>query len=283
MKKITSGVFIDNSYPGVIVGAVPLGEGVLMIDAPLRPEDGRAWLATLRGLKGGSDRILVYLDSHIDRTLGGRVMESTILAHDAVFRQFEDRGAIFKSQIVESGDVWETCTGLSGIRWAAPNLAFSQETRIRWQDAEILLEYHPGPDDGAIWVSLPHEQVIFIGDLVTSSQPPFLSKADLVAWEESLDLLSKKYKDYIMISSRDGVITDKEIKLMKKYISGVHKQLDRLSRRKSKPEDTEKFVEKQMGSFEFDPRFRNHYYQRLKYGLKHCFARQYLQLEGFEG
>ena len=232
MKKITSGVFIDNSYPGVIVGAVPLGEGVLMIDAPLRPEDGRAWLATLRGLKGGSDRILVYLDSHIDRTLGGRVMESTILAHDAVFRQFEDRGAIFKSQIVESGDVWETCTGLSGIRWAAPNIAFSQETRIRWQDAEILLEYHPGPDDGAIWVSLPHEQVIFIGDLVTSSQPPFLSRAILPAWEESLDLLAKDYKDFVKISSRDGIIDEREIKSMKKFVSGMNKQLERLSRRR---------------------------------------------------
>ena len=38
-------------------------------------------------------------------------------------------------------------------------------------------------------------------------------------------------------------------------------------------------LEKQMSAFDFDPRYRNHYYQRLKYGLMHCFARQYLQIE----
>lgn len=281
MEKISSGVYIEDAFPGVIVGAVPVGDGVLLIDAPLRPDDGRTWLSTLRGLKGGSDRVLVYLDSHTDRTLGGRVLESTVVAHKAVLRQFDERSSIFKSQIQESGEVWETCTGLSGIRWAPPQIGFSDKAHLHWRDADILLEYHPGPEDGAIWVILPHEEIVFIGDLVTSSQPPFLGRANLPAWEGSLDKLSKEYKDYTRISSREGVISDREIKDMKKFISGIHKQLEKLNRRNAKPEDTEKLVEKQLGSFNFEPRYRNHYYQRLKFGLSHCFARQYMGLEDF--
>jgi glyoxylase-like metal-dependent hydrolase (beta-lactamase superfamily II) len=281
MEKISSGVYIEDAYPGVIVGAVPVGEGVLLIDAPLRPEDGRTWLSALRGLKGGSDRVLVYLDSHTDRTLGGRVLESTVVAHKTVLRQFENRSSIFKSQIQESGEVWETCTGLSGIRWAPPQIGFTNEALLRWRDAEIILEHHPGPEEGAIWVILPHEEIVFIGDLVTGSQPPFLGRANLPLWEESLEELSRKYKNFTKVSSREGVITDREIKDMKKFISGVHKQLEKLKRRKAGPGDTERLIEKQLGSFSFEPRYRNHFYQRLKFGLSHCFARQYLSLEDF--
>jgi hypothetical protein len=279
MQKIGDGVYLEDSFPGVMIGAVPLGEGVLLIDAPLRPEDGRQWLATLRGLKGGSDRVLVYLDSHTDRTLGGRVLESTVIAHTEVFSAFEERSSIFKSQIQESGEVWETCTGLSGIRWAAPQIGFSHQTKLHWRDAKIVLEHHAGPDNGASWVCLPEKEVVFIGDLVTSSQPPFLSKADLEGWQDSLDVLNDEYKNYTKISSRDGVITDKEIKAMKKFVSNVQKQLDRLSRRKNGQEDTEKLVEKMLTSFDFEPRYRNLYYQRLKYGLWHCFSKRYLEKE----
>ncbi|MFN2143985.1 MAG: MBL fold metallo-hydrolase [Anaerolineales bacterium] len=279
MKKIAPGVYLENSYPGVTIGAVSFDNGLLLIDAPLHPDDGREWLNTLRSLTTSRNRMLVYLDSHTDRTLGGQVLESTIIAHQAVFDTFENRSAIFKAHILESGDVWETCTGLSGIRWASPQVAFSQETKLHLGDSEIILEHHPGPDDGAIWAVIPEAEVVFTGDLVTQSQPPFLSQADLPVWENSLDLLSKKYRDYTKVSSRDGVFDENDIKAMKKFISGLDKQLDRLNRRKAKPQDTEKLVEKQITAFDFEPRYRSHYYQRLKHGMMHCFARQYLELE----
>lgn len=279
MEKIVEGVFIEESYPGVIVGAVPMGDGVLLIDAPLRPDDGRAWLATLRGLKGGSDRLLVYLDSHTDRTLGGRVLESTIIAHESVYQEFENRPSIFKALVPETGTAWETCSGLSGIRWVAPNIAFTKKSGIHWKDKSIFLEHHPGPDEGACWVVLPEEQIVFIGDLVTANQPPFLENADIDQWEEALGILSKDYKDYIKISSRDGIITDKDVRNMDKFISGLNKQFQRMARRKTKPQNTEKMVEKLLSSFEFEPRLRNHYHQRLQHGLLQCYTKRFYNLQ----
>lgn len=124
MKKISSGIFIEDSYPGVTLGAIISEESLLLIDAPLRPDDGREWLNTIRTEQSVAERKLVFLDSHPDRTLGGRALDSTIIAHQAVGKMFEDRPSIFKAQVPESGTAWETCTGLSGIRWAAPNLTF---------------------------------------------------------------------------------------------------------------------------------------------------------------
>ena len=277
MEKITANIYLENNYPGVMIGAVPLGDGVLLIDAPLQPEDGRNWLATLRGLKGGSDRLLVYLDAHPDRTLGGRVMESTIIAHKAVYKAFDDRTSIFKPQLPETGTAWETCSGLSGIRWMAPHIGFSEVAHLHWKDADILLKHQPGPQDGAIWVDLPQEKVLFIGDLVTVNQPPFLAEADLEAWETSLDALTdKEYNDYIKISSRDGAVTDKDIRNMKKFISGIKKHLERLARRKAPTKAIEKMVERQLDQFDFPTQFRNHYYQRLSYGIEQCYNNRYM-------
>ncbi|HKJ26089.1 MAG TPA: hypothetical protein VJ965_00500 [Anaerolineales bacterium] len=280
MKKITSGIYLEKDYPGVMIGAVPLGDGVLLIDSPLQPDDGRTWLATLRGLKGGSDRLLVYLDSHPDRTLGGRVMESTIIAHEHVYKIFDERSSIFKPQLPETGTSWETCSGLSGIRWMAPHIAFSKSTRLRWKDAEIILIHQPGPQPGAIWVNLPEEEVLFIGDLVTVTQPPFLAEADLEAWEESLNaLMEKEYNSYIKISSRDGVVNDKDIRDMRKFIGSVKKHLERMARRKNNSSAVEKLINKFLGQFDYPAHLHNHYYQRLHYGLEQCYINQYLETE----
>ncbi len=275
MEKIVEGVFIEESYPGVIIGAVPMEDGVLLIDAPLRPDDGRAWLATLRGLKGGSDRMLVFLDSHTDRTLGSRVLESTIIAHEDVYQEFENRPSIFKALVPETGTAWETCTGLSGIRWVAPHLAFTDKAKLYWKEKSIVLEHHPGPEDGACWVNLTNDKVLFIGDLVTVSQPPFLENADLEKWDDSLNILAKNYKDHTVVSSRDGIITDKEIRAMSKFISGLHKQFERMARRRTSPQNIEKMVEKQLSYFEIQPRFHNHYFQRMQHGLMQCYINRY--------
>lgn len=276
MEKIASGVYLENSYPGVIVGAALFGDGVLLIDSPLRPDDGRAWLSALRGIKGGADRLLVYLDAHPDRTLGGRILDSTVIAHESVFLVFEQRSAIFKTQTAESGQTWETVTGLSGIRWLPPDLAFSKTMHLQGKDSNILLEYRPGPEKGAIWVILPEEEVVFIGDLVTVNQPPFIAYADLEKWDETLELLSSKtYRDYTIVSSRDGVIAERDIRNMRKFIAGVHKQFERMARRQTSPKAVDKMVDRLLSMFEFSPRYRSHYHHRLQYGLQYCYVKNY--------
>jgi cyclase len=207
-------------------------------------------------------------------------LESTIIAHENVNREFESRPSIFKASIPETGTAWETCTGLSGIRWMPPQIMFSEKTNLHWKEKYIYLEHRPGPEEGSIWVCLPEEKVVFIGDLVTVSQPPFLSKADLPAWEKSLNVLSKEYKNYTKISSREGVISDRNIRDMSKFISGIHKQFERMSWRKSKPQNVERMIEKQLSAFKFDPRYRNHYYQRLQHGLLQCYINRYLNPTG---
>jgi hypothetical protein len=63
---------------------------------------------------------------------------------------------------------------------------------------------------------------------------------------------------------------------MAKFISGVHKRFVRMARRKSKPKNVEKYVEKYLEDFDYEPRYHNHYYQRLQHGLLECYSNRYL-------
>ena len=42
MQEISPKVFIETSYPGVTLGAIDWTHGLILVDAPFRPEDIRA-------------------------------------------------------------------------------------------------------------------------------------------------------------------------------------------------------------------------------------------------
>jgi glyoxylase-like metal-dependent hydrolase (beta-lactamase superfamily II) len=277
MKKILTGIYIENSYPGVTVGALVFPKGTILIDAPILPDDGHAWLKALHEEGGGDNRLLVNLDSHPDRTLGARAMEATVIAHEAVSKVFEQRPSIFKAQVSESGAEWEACTGLSGLRWVSPNIAFTEKSKLEWGDDDVFVEHHPGPEKGASWVVLPGRGAVFVGDAVPVKQPPFLARANPETWMEELDLLlSSEYKDYKIISGRGGLVKEKDIRDLRKFLGNVHKQLQRLARRKSSPQATEKLVDKLLVSIEAPAKNRTFFAQRLKFGLSRCYSHTYI-------
>ena len=70
MQEIVPNVYIETGYAGVTLGAINWPHGLVLIDAPFRPEDTRSWRSALLNLGGGVDRVLVQLDAHPDRTLG---------------------------------------------------------------------------------------------------------------------------------------------------------------------------------------------------------------------
>lgn len=276
MQKIEEGVYLETDYPGVHLGAIALKRGVIMVDAPPRPDDGRSWQASLRRLGAGSDRLLINLDSHPDRTLGARILDTTVVAQQETAEAFRQRPAIFKGQNAESGAEWEDCSGLSGIRWVLPHIIFSNQARIHWDEEEVLVEHHPGPEKGACWVMLPEKKVIFVGDAVTVKQPPFLANANLPAWLKTLDLLAgKEYKEFVMISSRGGMFNEKTVRNMRRNLADLHKRLERMGKRKSSPEDVEKLVPRLLSACESPAKHKAQHSQRLQYGLFHYYARNY--------
>ena len=275
MQQIGQGVFYEDFYLGVTLGALTFPHGIIMIDAPLRVEDARSWRSALINQRGGPNRLLVCLDEHPDRMLGLRTLESTIVTHQHIAHIFRNRPTIFKGQNAERGAVWETYGDAIGMRWAAPDITFTERMSLHWGGPEIVLEHHPGPTPGSIWVIIPELKIVFVGDMVLLDQPPFLADADLGAWLDGLAVLSDSYSDYMIISGRGGATTMDAVKAQAKFLRNVKEQLEQLASRSVSPEATDALLIPLLRNFSFADEWRELYMQRLQYGLYQCYARIY--------
>jgi glyoxylase-like metal-dependent hydrolase (beta-lactamase superfamily II) len=275
MQQIEQGILFEDSYLGVTLGALIYPHGIIIIDAPLRAEDARSWRSSLINQRGGPNRILVCLDSHPDRTLGARALECSIIAHQKAAQVFRNRPTIFKGQSLETGAVWETYGDAIGMRWVSPDITFSERMFLHWGGPDVVLEYRPGPTQGAIWVGIPDERVVFVGDAVLRDQPPFLAQADLEAWVDNLDVLLDAYQGYVIVSGRNGIVNAKDVRKQQKILKKIINGLERLSQDYSPPEATQSLVQGILSNFKFTLDLQDLYTKRLRQGLYQCFIHRY--------
>ena len=274
MQEIIKNIYIEDQFPGVTLGVIVTPRGLIQIDAPPSPEDARSWRAALMNLGGGMERVLINLDAHPDRTLGARAMDCTVIAHEKTANTFRTRPNTFKAQGEETGSDWESISGLGSVRWAPPEISFLDQMTLHWSDTPVLLEHYAGPSSGSIWVRLPGEKIVFVGDAVLKNQPPFFAGANLIDWMTALNLLlGPTFKGYTVISSRGGVVTNNIIKTQLDFLKHAHDKLDKITTKKPKPAATEKLVTSLLAWFKAPAARQKQFAQRLRYGLLHYNSR----------
>ncbi len=282
MLQIKKGIYYEDSYLGVTLGALVFPHGTITVDAPLRPEDARSWRSALMNLRGGTNRLMISLDSHLDRTLGARSMESTILSHQKTAQIYRNRPLVFKGQTAESGAEWETYNDVVGTRWVSPDITFTHQMTLHWGGPELVIEHHPGPTPGSIWVIIPEEQVMYVGDTIVPDQPPFLANAEIDEWLENIDLLSTTYKNFVIISGRRGPIAKEEIRAQVRHLKKIARQMERLAAKNALPEMTEDLIPKLLGDLSFPEENYEKYALRLRAGLYQYYSRQYHHQNTFD-
>jgi glyoxylase-like metal-dependent hydrolase (beta-lactamase superfamily II) len=279
MQEIVNRVFIETHYPGVTLGAISREHGLILVDSPFRQDDTRSWRSSLLNLGGGVARILVQMDAHIDRSMGAKAMECTILSHIDAANTFQNRPASIKAQTVDAGAEWENYNGLGSIRWGTPHITFSDHMFLHWDKNTVKLVHRPGIADGSIWVDLPEEKVLFFGDAVVSKQSPFLSDANLRLWIEHLKgLFSKDYQEYFFVSGRDGLVTLEDIHNQIEFLVEIHEKVQDLAENKSSldvvgkivPDLMKKLVNIPAKQYELNEK-------RLSYGLQMYYANHFIE------
>lgn len=279
MHQIAPGIYIEDAFAGVTLGALIQPHGTIMVDAPLRAEDARSWRSSLTNLSIGSNRILVNLDAHLDRTLGSRALDSTIIAHETTAQVFRNRPSVFKGHSTDSGAEWEVSNDVFGTRWAIPDITFSKSLNLQWGGPDVILEHHPGPTLGSIWVLITSAKTVFVGDTILNDQPPFLASANLPAWIESLELLNSAYKDYTIISGRGGTDGKDSIRSQLNILKKILRGMERLAKKDAPPEMTEGLIKGLISGMSLPSDRRKHYIQRLRHGLYYYYTQHY---QGFE-
>ncbi len=280
MQSLRENIHLEDSYAGVTLAAINLPKGMIYIDAPPIPEDGRIWRADLLDLESGLERLLINLDSNADRVIGSRAMDCRTLVQEKTAEHYSNRTGVFKNQSDLTGAVWETIPNLGNIRWAPPEITFTDHMSLYWDDAPIELVHHPGADIGAIWVSLPDEKIIFVGDTVLKNQPPFLERANLPLWLEEIDLLlSDTYKGYTVVSGRGGVCASSTIEKQREMLQNILAGMEHLAKKDAEPAATAKMIPALLDPLRFLASERELFTNRLRYGLSAYYIRHYFNKE----
>jgi glyoxylase-like metal-dependent hydrolase (beta-lactamase superfamily II) len=275
MHEIAPHVFIETEYPGVTLGAIGWERGLILIDVPFRPDDIRLWRSSAVALSHGNDHLLVNLDEHYDRTLGSRQIECVVLGHEKMTQLFKDRPTTFKPQTIETGAEWEMHNSLGSIRWAPPEITFSDQMEIHWNNNILILESHPGPTSAAIWAELPTEQIVFVGDAVVPHAPPFLANANLPEWMETLEELFKpEFRKYTLVSGRGGIITLNDVKNQQKSLEKMAKTIEKFGNEHIDPDEINKVAQHILKNFDVPRDREQQYFLRLRYGLSHYVRKQ---------
>jgi glyoxylase-like metal-dependent hydrolase (beta-lactamase superfamily II) len=275
MQQIKRSIFYEDAYLGVTLGALVYPHGVILIDAPLRPEDARAWRSMMLNQRGGPNRLLVSLDAHPDRTLGVRALDCTVIAHQKTAQVFRSRPTVFKGNTSESGSNWENYDDAIGTRWVTPDITFTDRLALDWGGPEVIVEYHAGPMPGASWVSIQADMVIYVGDCVVLDQPPFLANAELEPWIESLELLKREYQDFTIVSGRGGPVPAVAIPDQQRLLKNILKGIERLANKDAPPEASGDMIPSLLKGLSYAPELEEQYTQRLRFGLFQYYARRY--------
>lgn len=277
MQSLEDHIHLEDKYTGITLAAINLPQGMLYIDAPPTPEEGRAWRADLLELKSGYERLLINLDSNGDRVIGSRAMDCPILVHENTAKHYRNRTGVFKNQGDLTGMVWETLPNLGNIRWSPPEITFTDTMSLHWGDTPILLEHHPGSDIGAMWVILPEEKVVFVGDAVLKNQPPFLQRADLPRWIDDIKLLlSDEYKGYTIVSGRGGSCASSTVEKQLDLLVSAYDGLEHLAKKGANPETTARMIPAMLDSLRFLASERDLFIARLRHGLETYYTNHYI-------
>jgi len=280
MEEIANNVFIETEYPGVILAAFRLKKGVITVDSPFRKEDQRAWQSFLSELGGNANKLLVMLDSHVDRTLGTRAMESVVVSHANAVDILEERPASCRSQDIDPGAECEAYDLPSSICWALPDMTYTESLLFHWDDQPLILTHHPGAHTAGTWIQYDAENLLFVGDSVMLNQPPFLQWANLEVWIQELEeLLSDTFKGYTVISGRNGVVKKRSIERWKNCLLRVKDTVDEIVEGDGEVVDLIKQVPSLLKKMSFDRDFLQLYTSRLTWGLEAYYRRHYLKVE----
>ena len=280
MDAISKHTYLESGYPGVVLGAVETKRGLFLVDAPFRVEDQQAWRLALAGLKAGRERLLVMLDSHIDRTLGVRGMETEVVGQENSVEILRSRPTAFRSQELDAGSDWEPFNLPANLRWAIPEMTYSDTLKIYWDDLPIVLEHHPGSHVAGTWLKVVEDSVVFVGDTVVTHQPPFLGYADLDAWLADLDLLlSDTYKGFKIVTGRNAVVRARSVERMHNFIEKIQNKVEAFAAHPGEVEDLLTEVPGLLRGLSFNKGLTQRYHNRLAWGLEHYYKRHYLHIE----
>ena len=241
-------------------GIVDLGQQTLVFDAFELPEAGADLRAAAEELTGRRISYLVISHSHSDHTLGSQAFgpEVTVVSAPAIRDEIAaSTGWVwhYKEHPEELEDVLQgererlaaatdpdlrasiarTITRLEHLQAALPSLELRLpdllfDTRLVLHGTQRRAELRtvaPGHTVCDVYLSLPDEGIIFLGDLGFFQSQPFAVFADLPAWTAFLEKMEGTGVE-VFVPGHGPLGTRKDLVLLRQYLAALQQMVARV-------------------------------------------------------
>jgi cyclase len=195
-------VWVETTYLGANVAALGTGQGVVLVDTPMLPDEARAWRAAIAQRTDEPVVYTLYTDHHRGHILGSQFFpEATVVAHEEAWREIGSYGDGFRIRLL---NMYRTRQPGAAQEWGAglvvvpPEVTFQGRMGLFLGDKEIHVIHVGGHTPATSVVYLPRDGILFAGDVVVTDRPPFLSQADTKQWLQALTYLRRLRYDVLV-------------------------------------------------------------------------------------
>ena len=261
----------------------------LCLDAPIQPLEADEWIAALRAHGATRLAFVVQMDSSAERAVAVANLRAlpqagqlTVVAHQhtaEVMRASPDS--------LRTGAVLATLgAGFQGGEfalppWVRPQVTFTESLTFHWDKTTVELTHVPGVNPGALWVHLPQERLLFVGDALATDMPPYLGEADLPAWLEALARLRRRpYKEARLFCARGGWVSPAQVTRFATFLRSVQHRLETLKSKSEPQKDLTRAAASLSVYFKFPRERRLIIESRLRLGLQVLWEREHGPLPG---
>jgi cyclase len=182
-------VFVETAYQGSNNSIIRTSDGLVLIDAPLRPSDAVAWRKIVDSL--GDTRYLINTDHHPDHTFGNAFLPGQVVGHRGTLELMKKDAALGAENpfldLLRLIDPEGCVRHLAGYQRRVPAITFTDRMSLQIGDVEFELIHAPGHTLNTIAIHLPQQGIVFVGDAVCEAGIPSFVDADTYAWLDTIN------------------------------------------------------------------------------------------------
>jgi glyoxylase-like metal-dependent hydrolase (beta-lactamase superfamily II) len=263
-------VWVETGYRLITVGAIQTETGWVLIDTPPYPRDAWHWRETLADIAPLPVLAVVLTDGHRDRLLGTCWFGApTVIAHDETLAQMTALPSTFLDSVIETlARTPAEREQFASARLVMPTITFSQRMILHYGACHIALLSMPGPMAGSIWVHLPEQRVLFMGDSLSVDEHPYISGPHTKEWLDNLtELRRPRFAADRLVSGRGPVVDKDATEPLSNYLRLVRRRVQGLYRAGRPRADTASLVPELLTVFPYDPADSENVQRRIKSGL----------------
>lgn len=274
LQRLTPNVYVTTVYPHINLGLILTDEGPIAVDAPLLPQDARAWRRQIVDVAGRAVHYTLLTDHRPERALGASILGAPVVAGRGTFRMLKNKEAYLQSAIGQwAPEQPELAAELERVEVALPQIAAAGQTILQGTP-EVSVESVAGPAPGSVWVRVEDEErVLFAGDTFSVGVHPFLEEApDTRAWLETLVYIRRSYFPADILIPGRGPVSDKAATYpLSEYIQLARRRIRSLHIADGSRSDVDELVPEFMTLFPLPDERQEMVRRRIRAGLERVY------------